>query len=530
MLVTATARPSRVMPAPSPPAGAHVEAGGSTEQDRAQHVLRRAPAVTADWGTARAGDPRTARCLPSLGAHQRVSDQHRCSYLPCRERNATGHLDSLSSRTGSPLPPLALDGTTCPPAASWSSIASTSAWPSARAVPTRRRSKRPPLQLHSRCSRSRLRRRSTACASRGGSQSGRTGARGANCHDGEQHADAEPRPRFTAAGSTCRSDRPCGRPRPAGDTRSCRGVGEPYQQISSERDHQWHGARRFSRGLVDAFIGGERSVPAGASRAGDHAVPQRHEPQRLLRVVRGQGGISCPRRRPASSLSPAGPAPWPASPATAVLGGIFSSPRAPRRVAGPGREREYDAVILGAGRSGENVADVSQGGLTVAIVEAEFVGGERVPLVWDARPRRCCATRPRPRRATTPRRRRCRYRPPRRRRAVPPLNPASPPIGRTTGRSPGRTCVDPLLCADRRVPEILGDGRRRNRLDAHRGARRSPGPGDRPAADPRPRAGVSVDQPPPSAVGSYSTPACAHGRDRAQLPHACDVPLRAYRP
>jgi pyruvate/2-oxoglutarate dehydrogenase complex dihydrolipoamide dehydrogenase (E3) component len=37
---------------------------------------------------------------------------------------------------------------------------------------------------------------------------------------------------------------------------------------------------------------------------------------------------------------------------------------------------EYDAVILGAGPVGENVADrIGQGGL--AIVEAELVGGER---------------------------------------------------------------------------------------------------------------------------------------------------------
>ena len=38
---------------------------------------------------------------------------------------------------------------------------------------------------------------------------------------------------------------------------------------------------------------------------------------------------------------------------------------------------EYDVVILGAGPVGENVADrIVAGGLTVAVVEAELVGGE----------------------------------------------------------------------------------------------------------------------------------------------------------
>ena len=37
----------------------------------------------------------------------------------------------------------------------------------------------------------------------------------------------------------------------------------------------------------------------------------------------------------------------------------------------------YDVIVLGAGPAGENVADrVVQGGLSVAIVEAELVGGE----------------------------------------------------------------------------------------------------------------------------------------------------------
>jgi dihydrolipoamide dehydrogenase len=38
----------------------------------------------------------------------------------------------------------------------------------------------------------------------------------------------------------------------------------------------------------------------------------------------------------------------------------------------------YDVIVIGAGPVGENVADrIGQGGLTVAIVEAELVGGER---------------------------------------------------------------------------------------------------------------------------------------------------------
>ncbi|MDQ4047063.1 MAG: FAD-dependent oxidoreductase, partial [Actinomycetota bacterium] len=40
-------------------------------------------------------------------------------------------------------------------------------------------------------------------------------------------------------------------------------------------------------------------------------------------------------------------------------------------------EREFDVVVIGAGASGENVADrVVQGGLTAVLIEAELVGGE----------------------------------------------------------------------------------------------------------------------------------------------------------
>ena len=39
--------------------------------------------------------------------------------------------------------------------------------------------------------------------------------------------------------------------------------------------------------------------------------------------------------------------------------------------------REFDLIVIGAGVSGENVADLAtQGGLTVALIEAELVGGE----------------------------------------------------------------------------------------------------------------------------------------------------------
>ncbi|MGH9116125.1 MAG: FAD-dependent oxidoreductase, partial [Acidimicrobiales bacterium] len=40
-------------------------------------------------------------------------------------------------------------------------------------------------------------------------------------------------------------------------------------------------------------------------------------------------------------------------------------------------EREYDVVVIGAGSTGENVADrVVQGGLSAVVVEAELVGGD----------------------------------------------------------------------------------------------------------------------------------------------------------
>src|SRR5699024_8078580 len=42
-----------------------------------------------------------------------------------------------------------------------------------------------------------------------------------------------------------------------------------------------------------------------------------------------------------------------------------------------GAPHEFDVVVLGAGPVGENVADYAhQGGLSVAIVESELVGGE----------------------------------------------------------------------------------------------------------------------------------------------------------
>src|SRR3712207_5135011 len=41
------------------------------------------------------------------------------------------------------------------------------------------------------------------------------------------------------------------------------------------------------------------------------------------------------------------------------------------------REQAYDVVVLGAGSTGENVADiVVRGGLSAVLVESELVGGE----------------------------------------------------------------------------------------------------------------------------------------------------------
>ena len=40
-------------------------------------------------------------------------------------------------------------------------------------------------------------------------------------------------------------------------------------------------------------------------------------------------------------------------------------------------EQSYDVVVIGAGSTGENVADiVVRGGLTAVLVESELVGGE----------------------------------------------------------------------------------------------------------------------------------------------------------
>jgi pyruvate/2-oxoglutarate dehydrogenase complex dihydrolipoamide dehydrogenase (E3) component len=46
-------------------------------------------------------------------------------------------------------------------------------------------------------------------------------------------------------------------------------------------------------------------------------------------------------------------------------------------MSGTGNELAYDVIVVGAGPAGENVADrARQGGLSVAVVEGELVGGE----------------------------------------------------------------------------------------------------------------------------------------------------------
>src|ERR1700750_2972979 len=48
-----------------------------------------------------------------------------------------------------------------------------------------------------------------------------------------------------------------------------------------------------------------------------------------------------------------------------------------RELGGSMSDQEYDVVVIGAGPTGENVADrARRGGLSVAVVESELAGGE----------------------------------------------------------------------------------------------------------------------------------------------------------
>jgi hypothetical protein len=191
---------------------------------------------------------------------------------------------------------------------------------------------------------------------------------------------------------------------------------------------------------------------------------------------------------------------------------------------------EYDAVILGAGPVGENVADrIVQGGLTVAIVEAELVGGER--SYWACMPTKAplrdaaalravlagAAGAVTGHLAAAVLSRRNRF-------AshwqddgqVAWLNAAAASRSRAaTGGSPG--------------PHRLGDGRRRNRLDAHRAARRGHCHWQqrRPAADPRPRAGASVGQPAGRVLAEHSHP--VDRRHGGRIRGAAPVSRERYR-
>jgi hypothetical protein len=112
-------------------------------------------------------------------------------------------------------------------------------------------------------------------------------------------------------------------------------------------------------------------------------------------------------------------------------------------------------VILGAGPVGENVADrIIQGGLTVAIVEAELVGGEC--SYWGAGPTKALLRDAAALRAvaTTPRRRRRRHRPARRRRAVPPRPLRLPLTGRRAGRLVERGRRITLARGHGRIPQL----------------------------------------------------------------------------
>ena len=51
----------------------------------------------------------------------------------------------------------------------------------------------------------------------------------------------------------------------------------------------------------------------------------------------------------------------------------------------------YDVIVIGAGATGENVADRTQkGGLSIVIIESELVGGECSPTGPVCLPRRFC--------------------------------------------------------------------------------------------------------------------------------------------
>ena len=68
---------------------------------------------------------------------------------------------------------------------------------------------------------------------------------------------------------------------------------------------------------------------------------------------------------------------WPRAAAKSAGSTGMAASRPHRQDGAVSSEQTYDVVVLGAGSTGENVADIAvRGGLTAVLVESELVGGE----------------------------------------------------------------------------------------------------------------------------------------------------------